>query len=81
MELDPAWMSVLIAAATLLTILLTALVTKFFSVTKELSEFKTHVAEHYATKDEVKDGFERVERQIENGFNRIYETLNKREVA
>jgi len=81
MALDPAWVNALIAAAMLLTVLLTALVTKFFSVTKELAEFKTHVAENYATKDEVKDLAERVERQIETGFNRIYETLNRRDVA
>lgn len=81
MELEPAWVNVLIAAATLITALLGALITKFFSVTNELAELKIHVAESYATKDEVKDLAERVERQIETGFNRIYETLNRREVA
>ncbi|MUK40999.1 hypothetical protein GNP61_05435 [Aliivibrio fischeri] len=79
--MDASWLNALIAAATLLTLLLTALITKFFALSKELSDLKTHVAETYATKDEVKDVIERVERQIETGFNRIYETLNKRDAA
>lgn len=79
--MDATWTNALIGALSLVTFLLGALITKFFSVTKELADFKTHVAETYATKDEVKDAIERVERQIEIGFNRIYETLNKRDAA
>ena len=57
-----------------------ALIGKLFSLSKELADYKTHVAESYATKEEVKDGFERLERQLETGLTRIYETL-KREAA
>ncbi|MBP3140136.1 hypothetical protein ACTFQF_15985 [Aliivibrio fischeri] len=79
--MDASWTNALIGALSLLTVLLGALIAKFFSVTKELSDFKTHVAENYATKDEVKDAIERVERQIEIGFNRLYEILNKRKTS
>ncbi|EGQ7792772.1 hypothetical protein I6Y99_003316 [Vibrio parahaemolyticus] len=78
--MDPTWLSALVALATLLVMLTGALIGKLFSLSKELADYKTHVAESYATKEEVKDGFERLERQLETGLTRIYETL-KREVA
>ena len=77
--MDASWTNTLVGVLSLLSVLLGALIAKYLSVTKELSDFKTHVAENYATKDEVKDVIERVERQIEIGFNRIYEILNKRD--
>ncbi|WP_019615481.1 hypothetical protein [Psychromonas ossibalaenae] len=79
--MDPTVIKAFIAVAMFVTVLLTALIAKFFSLTKEISEFKTHVAESYVTKDEFKDHAERLERQMERGFNRIYETLNRRESA
>ncbi|ABU72944.1 MULTISPECIES: hypothetical protein [Vibrio] len=78
--MDPTWLSALVALATLLVMLTGALIGKLFSLSKELADYKTHVAESYATKEEVKDGFERLERQLETGLTRIYETL-KREAA
>ena len=75
--MDPTWLSALVALATLLVMLTGALISKLFSLSKELAEYKTHVAEYYAKKDEVNDGFERLERQLENGLTRIYETLNR----
>ncbi|MEZ9424740.1 hypothetical protein ACMAZD_11540 [Vibrio sp. nBUS_14] len=78
--MDPTWLSALVALATLLVLLTGALIGKLFSLSKELADYKTHVAESYATKEEVKDGFERLERQLETGLTRIYESL-KREAA
>ncbi|MEZ8230709.1 hypothetical protein AB6C58_18230 [Vibrio splendidus] len=78
--MDPTWLSALVALATLLVMLISALISKLFSLSKELADYKTHVAESYATKEEVKDGFERLERQLETGLTRIYESL-KREAA
>lgn len=78
--MDPTWLSALVALATLLVMLIGALIGKLFSLSKELADYKTHVAESYATKEEVKDGFERLERQLETGLTRIYESL-KREAA
>ncbi|EJG1733782.1 hypothetical protein AB4289_15355 [Vibrio cyclitrophicus] len=78
--MDPTWLSALVALATLLVMLTGALIGKLFSLTKELADYKTHVAENFATKEEVRDGFERLERQLETGLTRIYDTL-KREAA
>ncbi len=78
--MDPTWLSALVALATLLVMLIGALISKLFSLSKELADYKTHVAESYATKEEVKDGFERLARQLETGLTRIYESL-KREAA
>lgn len=75
--MDPTWLSALVALATLLVMLTGALIGKLFSLSKELADYKTHVAESYATKEEVKDGFERLERQLETGLTRIYETLER----
>ncbi|AOY11844.1 hypothetical protein BGL48_11870 [Salinivibrio sp. SS3] len=71
------------AVATALGVLITiggvaiAVVNRIGAVARELSEHKTHVAENYATKDDVKDMTERVERQMEAGFSRIYKLLEK----
>ncbi|EGR0802243.1 hypothetical protein KS876_001069 [Vibrio parahaemolyticus] len=79
--MDPTWLSALVALATLLVMLIGALIGKLFSLSKELADYKTHVAENFATKDEVKDLAERVERQIENGFNRMFDMLKQRDAA
>ncbi len=80
--MDPSWLNALVALASLLIVLTSMLIGYFFKLSKELSNYKTHVAENYATKDEFKDHAERLERQMEVGFNRIYETLkHRRETA
>ena len=48
---------------------------------KELSNYKTHVAEKYVTKPEMKDLTERLERQMQKGFDRIYNVLNNKRDA
>ncbi|GAK14848.1 hypothetical protein JCM19053_4719 [Vibrio sp. JCM 19053] len=48
--MDPTWLSALVALATLLVMLTGALISKLFSLSKELAEYKTHVAEYYAKK-------------------------------
>ncbi|AGB11029.1 TPA: hypothetical protein ACPVYA_004280 [Vibrio parahaemolyticus] len=78
--MDPNWLVAGVAVATLFVTLLSVLIGKFFNLSKELADYKTHVAETFATKEEVKDGFERLERQLETGLTRIYDTL-KRETA
>lgn len=79
--MDPNWIAAVVAVFTLIVTLLSVLIGKFFSLSKELALLRTHVAETYSTKNEVKDLAVRVERQMETGFNRIYETLNKRDTA
>ena len=44
----------------------------------ELSDHKTHVAENYATKDDVKDLGDRMERQMKSGFENLKQFLNNR---
>ncbi|MGF1761359.1 hypothetical protein L4D76_26280 [Photobacterium sagamiensis] len=79
--MDPTWLNALVALATFLSLIVSALIGYLFKLSKELSDYKTHVAEYYATKDEVKDLAERVERQIETGFSRMIEFLKQREAA
>jgi Tfp pilus assembly protein PilE len=44
----------------------------------ELSNHKTHVAETYATKNDVKDVGDRMERQMQAGFDNLKELLTNR---
>ena len=44
----------------------------------ELSDHKTHVAENYATKEDVKDLGDRMERQMSIGFDNLKQLLNNR---
>lgn len=44
----------------------------------EISDHKTHVAETYATKDDVKDLGDRVERQMKSGFENLKLFLTNR---
>lgn len=44
----------------------------------ELSDHKTHVAENYATKDDVKDLGDRMERQMKSGFENLKQFLTTR---
>lgn len=77
--MDAGWLNALVTLATLLVVLTSMLIGYLFKLSKELSNYKTHVAESYATKDEFKDHAERLERQMETGFNRLYDTLKRRE--
>lgn len=43
----------------------------------ELSNHKTHVAENYATKDDVKELGDRMERQMSQGFENLKQLLTK----
>ena len=79
--MDATLISALAGVAMVIIVLFSTLIAKFFAQSKEIAELKTHVAENYATKDEFKDHAERLERQMETGFNRLYETLNRRESA
>lgn len=79
--MDVTQVNALVGVAMVIIVLLSTLIAKFFAQSKEIAELKTHVAENYATKDEFKDHAERLERQMETGFNRLYETLNRRESA
>lgn len=79
--MDANWLTALVALATFLTLLTSILIGYLFRLSNELSAYKTHVAEKYATKPEMNDLTERLERQMEIGFNRIYDILNKRDVA
>ena len=75
--MDAAWLSALVAVASLLTVLISGLIGYLFQLSKDLLNYKIHVAETFATKNEVKDLAERVERQIETGFDRMIEILKK----
>lgn len=43
-----------------------------------ISDHKTHVAETYATKDDVKDLGDRMERQMKSGFDNLKELLTSK---
>lgn len=76
--MSPEWISALVALAVFIFMLVGALINKIGSVGSDVANLKTHVAENYATKDEMKDLAQRVERQIETGFDRMIEILKKR---
>jgi hypothetical protein len=75
--MSPEWISALVALALLVVTLIGALINKIGGLGSEVANLKTHVAENYATKDEMKDLAQRVERQIETGFDRMIEILKK----
>ena len=79
--MEASWLNALVALATFLTLLLSLLIGYLFRVTKELQEYKIYVARNHATKEELKDLGERVERQIEAGFKQMINFLNKRDAA
>ncbi|GIU12925.1 hypothetical protein [Shewanella sp. MBTL60-007] len=76
------WIRVFLAIGGLvLTVLVPLFVGLFNSqknTAKELSEHKTHVAESYATKDDVKDLGDRIERQMKDGFTNLKDFFNNR---
>ena len=76
------WIKIgLTVAGIVLTVLIPILVSLFNTQkhqAKELSDHKTHVAETYATKDDMKDLGDRIERQMKDGFNNLKELLINR---
>lgn len=80
--MDPNWLNALVALVTLLVVLTSIAIRNHFKLSKELSDYKTHVAESYSKKDEVTELGKRLEQQMQKGFDRLYETLNnKRDAA
>lgn len=79
------WLMVAIAFISLvLTVLVPLLVTLFNAhknTAKELSSHQTHVAETYATKHDVKELGDRMERQLKDGITDIKELINNRNTA
>lgn len=76
------WILVIISLVGLVLAIVVPLVAYLNSVaTKtrhELSDHKTHVAENYATKDDVKDLGDRMERQMKTGFENLKQLLTNR---
>ncbi len=79
--MDPNWANALIGAASFLTLLTSFLIGFLFRLSKELSEFKAYVANYHATKEEMNSLADRLERQIETGFDRIYDLIKERKAA
>ncbi|WP_172557305.1 hypothetical protein [Vibrio fluvialis] len=81
MTLDPSWVNAVLAFGTFVTLILSLLIGYLFRLSKELGEYKTRVAETYATKDDVKELGDRIERSMVKEFDRIHSLLQGREVA
>ncbi|MGF1764914.1 hypothetical protein [Aliivibrio kagoshimensis] len=79
--MEASWLNALVALATFLTLLLSLLIGYLFRLTREMSEYKIYVARNHATKEELKDLGERVERQIETGFTQMMNVLKQRDAA
>lgn len=73
------WLAALAAIGMLIVVVVGAVITRLSSVSKDLAEHKTHVAENYATKDDVKQLGDRMERNMTSGFDRIYNLLKGKE--
>tara|TARA_R110002033_G_scaffold12384_2_gene37593 strand:+ start:4791 stop:5057 length:267 start_codon:yes stop_codon:yes gene_type:complete len=73
------WLVVIIGIVGVLLTIAVPLVAYLNSVANktraELSNHKTHVAENYATKNDVKDLGDRMERQMKAGFDNLKELL------
>ncbi len=79
--LDASWVSTLLAFGTFVTLVLSLLIGYLFRLSKELGEYKTHVAETYATKDDVKELGDRIARSMVKEFDRILTLLQGKVVA
>jgi sensor histidine kinase regulating citrate/malate metabolism len=81
------WLLVIVGVVGLVLTIVVPLIAYLNSVThktrNELSSHKTHVAETYATKNDVKDLGDRMERQMRDGFDNLKEllTTNKDKAA
>ncbi len=58
-------------ALTVLIPLIVNLVNRISANAKDLSDHKTHVAENYATKSDVRDMTERLERHMDKQFEQL----------
>ncbi|MCK8124633.1 hypothetical protein MTF66_19765 [Pseudoalteromonas sp. 2CM39R] len=79
------WILVIIGIVSLILTVVIPIIVYLFSsnaaTRQELAQHKTHVAEYYATKDDVKDLGDRMERQMKQGFEQLKELLNSRNTA
>jgi len=75
------WLLVVIGLVSLVLTIIVPLVAYLNSITtrtrNELNNHQTHVAETYATKNDVKDLGDRMERQLSAGFDNIEKILFK----
>ena len=75
------WIMVAISTATLILSVLVPIIVSLSrankDTAKELSDHKTHVAETYATKTDFDKLTERMERQLQNGFETLERLLTK----
>lgn len=82
MEQLTNWLLVIIGIVGMLLTVVVPLIAYLNSVTHktraELSNHKTHVAETYATKHDVKELGDRMERQMEKGFENLKDFLTNR---
>ncbi|MEH6729724.1 MAG: hypothetical protein V7726_03910 [Pseudoalteromonas distincta] len=76
-----SWLTVAIGFVALVATIATPLIAYFNrsinQTNEKLSDHKTHVAETYATKSDVKELGDRMERQMEKGFESIEKLLTK----
>lgn len=76
------WLLVIIGIVGMLLTVVVPLIAYLNSVAHktrtELSNHKTHVAETYATKHDVKELGDRMERQMEKGFENLKDFLTNR---
>lgn len=73
------WVAAVAALGMLIAVVVGAVINRLSAVTKDLATHKTHVAETYATKDDVKELGDRMERNMTSGFDRIYNLLKGKE--
>ncbi|TMP73534.1 hypothetical protein [Pseudoalteromonas sp. S1608] len=75
------WIMVAISTAALILSVLVPIIVALNrankDTAKELSDHKTHVAETYATKTDFDKLTERMERQLQNGFDTLERLLTK----
>jgi len=75
------WIMVAISTAALILSVLVPIIVALSrakkDTAKELSDHKTHVAETYATKTDFDKLTERMERQLQNGFDTLERLLTK----
>ncbi|GGI82084.1 hypothetical protein GCM10007978_19850 [Shewanella hanedai] len=79
------WVMVVIAFMSLILGVLVPVIITLYNAhkvtAKELSSHQTHVAETYATKNDVKELGDRMERQLKDGITDIKELINNRNTA
>lgn len=75
------WLALAIAAAGLLIGVLSPVLSNLFGKMSkqqiDMANHRAHVAENYATKKELSEGFNRLEQRIDGGFTRLDEKLER----